>query len=172
MKILIITNSFPPDSGIATVRPAKFAKYLKKAGHDVYVIRSGNVFGKPDIGCLKELEGIKVFSYEGNEAPAERISRGEVYYANNERAKGESNHKRSTRHIPCDKAVRSIYHYFADPLRYYSEHGVKHARKIMATYRRNNDLRGFDVVISTFHDIGQRNGGRKNKQNREMQMGC
>lgn len=57
-KILIVTFTFPPYSGIGGRRWAKFAKYLQKAGNEVEVIAAKSTFDKNspwqrDIGTLK-----------------------------------------------------------------------------------------------------------------------
>ena len=77
MNILIIATFFPPDTAIAAVRPYMFAKYLTQMGHQVTVLRSGYLDCIPDgsMSC-KEL-GIRVISWLGECAPAERYERGE-----------------------------------------------------------------------------------------------
>lgn len=77
MKILIIATFFPPDTAISAVRPYMFAKYLTQLGHQVTVLRSGQLDCIPD-GSMpwKEL-GIRVISWLGEDAPAERYERGE-----------------------------------------------------------------------------------------------
>lgn len=76
MKILIITTWFPPDTAIAAVRPYMFAKYLRNAGHDVTVLRSGAINAKIDGNAYPELD-INVHSYMGENSAAERYRRGE-----------------------------------------------------------------------------------------------
>lgn len=77
MNVLIIATFFPPDTAIAAVRPYMFAKYLTKMGHQVTVLRSGLLECIPDDSMpCKEL-GIRVISWLGEDAPAERYERGQ-----------------------------------------------------------------------------------------------
>lgn len=78
MNILIITTRFPPDTAIAAVRPYMFAKYLAKMGHHVTVLRSGEISSKPDHSMPIESIGVNVYSYLGENSPAERFRRGEA----------------------------------------------------------------------------------------------
>lgn len=77
MNILIIATFFPPDTAIAAVRPYMFAKYLTKMGHQVTVLRSGQLECIPDDSMSCEELGIRVVSYLGEDSPAERFERGE-----------------------------------------------------------------------------------------------
>ncbi len=64
-NILIISHLFPPTSGIGGRRWAKFAKYLKRMGHDITVIAAENVT-KEESAWNKDIEGIKVISLPYN----------------------------------------------------------------------------------------------------------
>lgn len=71
MKILMIATFFPPDTAIAAVRPYMFAKYLTRAGHDVTVIRSGEINNKIDVSGLYDIGFCRVLSYLGDNSAAE-----------------------------------------------------------------------------------------------------
>lgn len=58
-KILIVSFTFPPYSGVGGRRWAKFAKYLKRAGHNIEVIAGVSGFDK-NSPWIKDIEGIKV----------------------------------------------------------------------------------------------------------------
>lgn len=77
MNILIIATFFPPDTAIAAVRPYMFAKYLTKMGHQVTVLRSGQLSYTADHSMPYRELGIRVVSYLGEDSPAERFERGE-----------------------------------------------------------------------------------------------
>lgn len=77
MNVLIITTSFPPDTAISAVRPFMFAKYLQTAGHQVTVLRSGEIMNKADNSYDYTNTGIRVYSYMGKNSHAERYMRGE-----------------------------------------------------------------------------------------------
>lgn len=77
MNILIIATFFPPDTAISAVRPYLFAKYLTKMGHQVTVLRSGQLDCIPDSSMSCKELGIRVISWLGEDSPAERFERGE-----------------------------------------------------------------------------------------------
>lgn len=76
MKILILTTYYPPDTAIAAVRPYMFAKYLSQRGHQVTVLRSGEI-NKWCEDFFEHLPAVRVISYLGENSPAERYQRGE-----------------------------------------------------------------------------------------------
>jgi len=77
MKILIITTYYPPDTAIAAVRPYMFAKYLTRYGHEVTVLRSGEI--RDGLSTLYKNEpSVRILSWLGQDAPAERYARGEA----------------------------------------------------------------------------------------------
>ena len=63
MKILMITSFFAPDTAVAAVRPYMFAKYLALRGHDVTVIRSGEILSSIDEQFNCEKFGVRIISY-------------------------------------------------------------------------------------------------------------
>lgn len=83
MNVLIITTFFPPDTTIASVRPFMFAKYLQKAGHQVTVLRSGELINKADYTYDYTTLGIRVYSFLGEGCEAERFMRGETLSQDN-----------------------------------------------------------------------------------------
>lgn len=148
MRILIITRSFPPDSGIATIRPAKFAKYLSELGHDVTVIRSGLIFGVASIENSKGLENVRILSYEGVNSPAERFERGEQL-SKVRKAVAESGAQKSLM-----KELKSWLHPLYDTLKFYYSDGWVISGKIRKTIKAHLRNEHFDVVISSFSPVG------------------
>lgn len=78
MRILMLATYFPPDTAISAIRPYMFAKYLSEMGHEVTVIRSGNINHRGD--DFYSLSGMpfQVLSYLGPESSSERWLRGEL----------------------------------------------------------------------------------------------
>lgn len=76
MKILILTTYYPPDTAIAAVRPYMFAKYLAQRGHQVTVLRSGEI-NKRCENFFDSLSDVRVISYLGENSPAEAYQRGQ-----------------------------------------------------------------------------------------------
>ena len=58
-KILILCYAFPPFPGIGGRRWAKFAKYLQRNGHEVFVIAAENPFPEKSL-WLEDIKGINV----------------------------------------------------------------------------------------------------------------
>ena len=77
MNILIITTYYPPDTGIAAVRPYMIAKYLTEFGHKVTVLRSGEFYNSASDYFDMSIP-VRVISYLGPDSPAERYARGEL----------------------------------------------------------------------------------------------
>ena len=155
MKVLFITRSFAPDNNVAAKRITMLAKYLSKLGHEVIVIRSGMVYGKPEMNNLIGLERVKIYSYEGSACEAEKFERGESI-----RAKGEKQENvRGTKSVILKKMKRSV-HVFYDPFYYYSHEGFQVKNKILDLYAKNERIRNFDIVISTFSPLGCIQAGR------------
>ena len=151
MRILIITRSFAPDSTIASKRPTKFAKYLCKMGHDVCVVRSGQICGKVDITNLRGLQNVKIFSYEGKDSPAEQIERRDCLQKTKNNVKKPSQQKYSKEVL---KKARRIIKTFVDPVRYYKNDGLSIYKKIKRMYEGEPLLHGYDVIISSFGPLG------------------
>lgn len=76
MKLLIITTYYPPDTAIAAVRPYMLAKYLRSLGHQITVLRSGEI-NKSCENFYEPLPNVRIISYLGGNSPAERYARGE-----------------------------------------------------------------------------------------------
>ena len=150
MKVLIISRSFAPDNCIAAKRISMIAKHLSKLGHDITIIRSGIIYGKAEMHNMLGLEKVKIYSYEGVNCAAERFERyGEVQSLSICK-EGKSNFVISK----LRKFFRKIYHVLLDPLIYSKEDGKKIKGKIIDLYRNNPNIRGFDVVISSFSPLG------------------
>jgi len=62
-RVLIVSQTFPPASGIGGRRWAKFAKYLRKAGNEVEVI-SAQLPASSGQSWMEDVEGIKQYHYE------------------------------------------------------------------------------------------------------------
>ena len=77
MNILIITTYYPPDTGIAAVRPYMLAKYLTEFGHKVTVLRSGEFYNSASDFFDMDIP-VRVISYLGPDSPAECYARGEL----------------------------------------------------------------------------------------------
>ena len=156
MKILLIARSFAPDSNIASKRLSYFAKYLNEFGHDVYVIRSGLVFTKPDAELGKNTRSCFIYSYEGNNSAAERYERGENVLGE------KSNIKSHSIKLPAmlRKGLKTLYHNVWDPFRFYVHDGRRIKDKIISLYLESPDMRGFDIVLSTFSPLGCIQAGR------------
>lgn len=148
MNILIITTWFPPDTTIAAVRPYMFAKYLRKAGHDVTVLRSGAIHIKIDGNAYPELD-IKVCSYMGENSEAERYRRGEPIQAPSVR-------KRRAAFLPdrIRKALIWVYECINgsfDIFRRLQE--AKNRFKLQKAWIDENRNQNYDVVFSTCGEL-------------------
>ena len=150
MRVLFIVRSFAPDSIIASKRPVKFAKYLSSLGHDVYVIRSGLIFGKVDTTNLEGLEKVKIYSYERNNCPAEHISKDQMTSIAIKETKNVDGKENRILFPQIKKMLRLI----VDPVRFYIKDGKTIYNKIVELYKTNKEIRGFDVVISSFSPLG------------------
>lgn len=154
MNILIITTYFPPDTAIASVRPYMFAKYLTRMGHKVTVLRSGMLTCTADDTMSCEKLGIRVISYLGENAPAERFSRGETVETKFS-ASPESR-------IPYP--VRKLAHNAFEAMKSVMV-GLKVQRARMRFAMQKNcidELQGehFDVVFATYGELENAFAGR------------
>ncbi|WP_133968154.1 hypothetical protein [Eubacterium limosum] len=146
MKILLICRGFAPDNVIGAIRITKLARYFSDAGHDVTVIRSGLIAGKPSLKNMEGLENICIYSYEGDEAPAENFERGidDSYTKPNSEIQNER----------TNGFLKKTLHLFYDLFVFYYKDTKSVNNKIMNLYVEKVESRGFDVVISTFSPFG------------------
>lgn len=144
MNILIITTWFPPDTAIAAVRPYMFAKYLRKAGHNVTVLRSGAINAKIDGNAYPELD-INVCSYMGENSTAERYRRGEAMQTAAPR-------KRRATFLPdgIRNALIWVYELFAI-FRNFREAADRF--KLQKAWIDENRNQKFDVIFSTYGEL-------------------
>lgn len=144
MNILIITTWFPPDTAIAAVRPYMFAKYLRKAGHNVTVLRSGAINAKIDGHAYPELD-INVYSYMGENSAAERYRRGEAIQTAAPR-------KRRAAFLPdgIRNALIWVYELFAI-FRNFREAADRF--KLQKAWIDENRNQKFDVIFSTYGEL-------------------
>ena len=152
MKILIISRSFAPDNGIAAKRITMLSKYLCKLGHEITVIRSGIIYGKAEMNNLEGLETVRICSYEGENSAAERFEKyGETQYTTT-----RSDNKKEKNSLNCNiyNFFRKTGHFLLDPFIYSKEDGKLIKDKIISLYNKSKDLRGFNVVISSFSPLG------------------
>lgn len=149
MKVLIIATYFPPDTAIAAVRPYMFAKYLKEAGHDVTVLRSGELSKKPEDSQFFQQLDVPIYSYLGSDSPAERHARGEW----KPRA---SAGKSRIWFIPYGirRWISKTYHYLNSPIRFIK--WMKRTKAKFAMQMKQIDQLAqekFDVVFSTYGEL-------------------
>lgn len=146
LKILLICRGFAPDNVIGAIRITKLARYFSDAGHDVTVIRSGLIKGKPSLKNMEGLEKVRIYSYEGDEAPAENFERGiEDFYI---KSNSEIQKKRT------NGFLKKTLHLFYDLFVFYYKDTKRVNNKIMDLYIKKVEIRGFDVVFSTFSPFG------------------
>lgn len=147
MRILIITTFFSPDTAIAAVRPHMFAKYLALKGHDVTVIRSGEILAFVDDSYDCERFGVRVISYLGSESMAEQYKRGALKRQEIDRPKSRI----AFLPVKTRKRISDIYHSLMRSVTYASE--LKQARVYSRPLRRAIDSvahEKFDIVFSTY----------------------
>lgn len=164
MNVLLLTNSFPPDSGIASVRPCMFAKYLSAAGHRVTVIRSGNIYYQhPNIENLEGLDDVRILSYEGKDADAERYQRGE--WAAKGKEKMLSNVSYGGKLLALLKnVIRPISRKIIMIKKVYYDDGYVIYKKICCCAHTSLKDEKFDCIISTFSPLGCIMAGNKLKK--------
>ena len=150
MKILIITTYYPPDTAIAAVRPYMFAKHLSQMGHEVTVLRSGEIIGICD-NFFEVIPEVRVISYLGENSPAELFARGQW--------KPAQKHLKSRIGFLPAKVRLPIARFY---------HRVIHSRKAASQMKHRNILLekqkavldqlkaqedSFDVVFSTYGEL-------------------
>lgn len=145
MKVLLITTAFPPDSGIATVRPFMFAKYLAQSGHQVTVLRLGKIYNTADRTRDYTRLGIRVFSCLGENCEAERFMRGEKIEPGNEGSRKMNNLPEKLR-----KPLAWIYRrlYFFQML-----HETQERLKLQKAWIQEHRKEHFDVVFATYSNL-------------------
>lgn len=152
MKILIITTCYPPDTAIAAVRPYMFAKYLKKSGHDVTVLRSGLLQQSADRSFAGH-EGIRVISYLGENSMAERFERSEGDFMQYTPQSGES--RISFLPESVRKPLADAYHALVAPYDFYQWfHKLYMQGRVVPLKKAVDRMKAenfeFDVVFSTY----------------------
>ena len=152
MNILIVCTLFPPDSAIAAVRPYMFAKYLSKAGHQVTVLRSGELFHQPDNSYEDMNQNVRVVSYFGSDSPAERFERGMYVREETEKLKY---YKR----IP--QPIRKVGRFILDP--WFAIKRLRSIRKKFIVMKGAIDKlkdKEWDIVFSTYGGLENIWGGQ------------
>ena len=165
MQILILTRSFSPDSGIASVRMHMFAKYLSQYGHDITVIRSGQIiYNNPSRENMEGLDRVRIFSYEGEQSDAERYERGEWKATSVERRSCKDNMGRQKAAEALKNTFRPIIQPFRTLKRFYVDDGIVISRKIVRCAETHLKGGHFDCIISTFSPLGCVMAGEKLKK--------
>lgn len=159
MKILIITTCYPPDTAIAAVRPYMFAKYLKRNGHDVTVLRSGLLQQSADRSYPK-LEGVRVITYLGENSMAEQFERSDSDFLQHSLTSGKS--RISFLPEVLRKPFAKVYHTIISPYDFYRWLYSDYIQGRFEPLKKAVDkLRGehFDVVFSTYGAVENIFGG-------------
>lgn len=132
---------------MAAVRPYMFAKYLSLAGHDVTVIRSGEILQFIDENFNCEQYGVRVISYLGADSEAELFKRGELS------DKHTIGNKSRISFLPVKirRKISKIYHSVFRVFEYKKEEkqAFNYLRSIEATLNTLKDEK-FDIVLSTY----------------------
>jgi len=150
MKILILCEYFAPDSIIGAKRTTKFAKYLSAMKHDVYVIWSGTITQKIDIDNMNGLENVKIYSYNNGEDIGDKTQ----VCAEQKESKYKNTKNKFIRWL------KKAAHIFYDPYWVYYKHGIVMKNQIIDLYNSNEEIRGFDFVLSTFSTLGSLQAGQ------------
>ena len=150
MKILIITTCYPPDTAIAAVRPYMLAKYLKRRGHQVTVLRSGLLQQSADRSFAGH-EGIRVISYLGEDSMAERFERSDADFMQYAPKSGESR----ISFIPesVRKYIAKAYHTVVAPYDFYQWfYKTYYEGRVVPLKKAVDKMRDehYDVVFSTY----------------------
>lgn len=147
MKILIITTYLYPDTAIGGIRPSMLAKYLSDFGHEITVIRSGELLQKPDANNILP-QNIKIISYLGNESPAD-------IFTGNHNVEVQTTWSNKFGFLP--PRVRTVLK------RLYNNRikGLMYKREISEAYKRfelqkeliDNLYEDFDIVFATYGNL-------------------
>lgn len=158
MKVLMIVSAFPPDTVIGAIRPYMFAKYLQKTGHQVTVLRSGNISRNPDNTMLSKELGIRVYSYLGENCAAERFERGEKV----EKTFRPVKSRLTFLPYSLRKPVAAVYRKLKTPIRLWQEYQAESRElKIQKAYmdKKMSDEQ-FDVVYATYSGLSNIYAGK------------
>ena len=147
MDILLICTTFFPDTAISAVRSYMLADRLTKLGHNVTVLRSGELENKPfDDYDMTDLS-FELISALGKNSDAEKYMRGEYIPRPSRTARFP--------HIPVmiKMAANAMIDTVYMNLRQQPPRVLKRAVRILHYQRRVIDMlsdRHYDVVFSTF----------------------
>ena len=147
IKVLMLVTSFAPDSIIAAVRPSMFARYLSKDKFDITIVRSGRIDGKADDSLWQYVKQLRIISYEGEDAPAERYMRAQY--------SDKAAPMQATPHFQFLKGqvMRKFLHVLYDPFRY-MKYALTERKKIKTVIDSQLKGESFDVIFATYGDIG------------------
>lgn len=151
MKILVLTTYFPPDTAIAAVRPFMFSKYLTELGHQVTVIRSGELWRQPDNSLKHQDSNLRIFTVLGNKSPAVMYEQG-TYCAHNI---GSLSQRRDRLKFRLPFFVLSIIRlrWHVVNLFDFLVGGIRRRNGIISTIENNLEHDAFDAVFATFGNI-------------------
>ncbi|MBR6984308.1 MAG: hypothetical protein IKH75_12445 [Ruminococcus sp.] len=77
MNILVICSQFPPDTAIGAVKPYMISKYLSGFGHNVTVVRHGDIGKDADNSYGDYKKGLDVLTVLGDDCDVAKFERGE-----------------------------------------------------------------------------------------------
>lgn len=148
MNILIICSYYPPDAGIAAVRPYMFSKYLAQKGHNITVLCPGGSERNDDKLLKCQDLGIQIRHYlqNGNTNAAVSLSRPDLM--------GQGPKKLSFLPEFIRRPLKKVYHIVDKP--------VKIIRPYMASKERLGLLKAcidelesqnFDIVFATYAEL-------------------
>lgn len=157
MKILILTTYYPPDTAIAAVRPYMFAKYLAGLGHEITVLRSGEIINNCE-HYFDDVPAVRVISYLGENSAAEAFERGEWKQSEND---GESRLSFLPERIRLP--IARFYHWIMQ-----SREAEQRIERRKANFQKQKEALdrlkregcSFDVVFSTYGELENIFGGQ------------
>lgn len=161
MKILMIVTYFPPDTAVAAVRPFMFAKYLASKGHEITVLRSGEILASIDGTYDFEKYGIRVISYLGEDSAAERYRHG----LTEESTVLARKSRISFIPVKLRKHIAKLYHKLMKPLEYSRE--MQQTNMYFERQKKTIDSikdEKFDIVWSTYGRLENILAGRYAKE--------
>lgn len=146
MNILIICSYYPPDAGIAAVRPYMFSKYLAMKGHNVTVLCPGGTAREDDrlLNCRNL--SIEVRSYLKGTTGNVTLSRP------NQVVQGTK--KLSFLPESIRKPLKKAYHKAKMPAKLIRQYaGVKERLELLKASIDELESQKFDVVFSTYSEL-------------------